>query len=142
MDDYLKHPTAVHISGTYSSSISRATTPGLVGKPGARAVSRPPNARTFPYFKLLPYNVEEEAERNAALDEILKHLYVAIKAEDMLPGAVHWTRELRGWLDLKFDLPLSKRVELVKLYYMLALAPGIDSAASERFESVFRLLTK
>lgn len=98
--------------------------------------------RTYPYFKLLPYNVEEEAERNAALEEILKQLYIAIKAEDISPGAVHWTRELRGWLNLKFEITRTLRVKLVKLYYMLSLAPGMDYAATERFESMFRVLTK
>ncbi|RDL39604.1 ARM repeat-containing protein [Venustampulla echinocandica] len=130
--------------GGPSDGISRATSPGLSF--GANGVDfeqqkryRP---RTFPYFKLLPYDVEEEGERNAALEEILKQLYIAIKAEDIAPGAVHWTRELKGWLNLKFEITRALRVKLVKLYYMLALAPGVDYAAAERFESMFRTLTK
>lgn len=131
-------------NGGYSDGISRATSPGLGDSSNATDVEKEKRyrPRTFPYFKLLPYNVEEDSERNAALEEILKQLYIAVKAEDIAPGAVHWTRELRGWLNLKFEIPRALRVKLAKLYYMLALAPGIDSAASERFESMFRVLTK
>lgn len=127
-----------------SDAISRATTPGLgFSTNGADSEQekryRP---RTFPYFQLLPYNVEEEVERNAALEEILKQLYIATKAEDISPGAVHWTRELKGWLNLKFEITRDLRVKLVKLYYMLALAPGMDYVAADRFESMFRFLLK
>ena len=138
---YLQHLLS---NGASSDTISRATSPGLgFGSNGVDLEKekryRP---RTFPYFKLLPYNVEEEGERNAALEEILKQLYIAIEAEDISPGAVHWTRELKGWLNLKFEIKRTLRVKLVKLYYMLSLAPGIDYAASERFESMFRYLIK
>lgn len=98
--------------------------------------------RTFPYFSTLPYPVEDEARRQENLAEILKHLYIAIQAGDFTPGAVHWTRELRSWLSLKFDPTKEQRVRLVRLYYELSLAPGIDPAVSERFSSMFMLLIK
>lgn len=101
--------------------------------------SRP---RTFPYFKYLPYNVETPAEREDNLDVCIKHLYIAVSAGDFAPGAVHWTREIRGWLSLKFDMPRDTRVRLVKLYYELALAPGLDPNVAERFASMFMVLTK
>lgn len=130
------------LQGGSSDTISRATSPGLGF--GANGIDtdrekryRP---RTFPYFKLLPYKVEEETERNVALAEIIKQLYIALKAEDIAPGAVHWTRELRAWLSLKFDITRALRVKLVKLYYMLSLAPGLDLSNGERFESMFRFL--
>ena len=131
-------------NGSSSDTISRATSPGLGFSSNMVDVEKEKRyrPRTYPYFKLLPYNVEEEAERNAALEEILKQLYIAIKAEDISPGAVHWTRELKGWLNLKFEITRSLRVKLVKLYYMLTLAPGLDYAAADRFESMFRTLTK
>lgn len=77
-----------------------------------------------------------------ALTEIIKRLYVAVSGGDFVPGATHWTRELRAWIQLKFDLPRDDRVKLVKLYYELALAPGMDSSASERFSSMFMTLTR
>ncbi|KAF2130250.1 hypothetical protein P153DRAFT_356052 [Dothidotthia symphoricarpi CBS 119687] len=101
--------------------------------------SRP---RTFPYFEYLPYQTEGDGERDASLETCLKHLYIAVSAGDFAPGAVHWTREIRGWLQLKFDLPRSTRVKLVNLYYELALAPGLDYLVAERFASMFMVLTK
>jgi proteasome activator subunit 4 len=127
-------------NGGVNDTISRATSPGH-GVNGTDKQKRY-RTRTYPYFQHLPYKAEEEAERDAALEEILKQLYIAVKAEDISPGAVHWTRELRGWLNLKFEITRTLRVKLVKLYYMLALAPGLDYAAAERFESMFRTLTK
>lgn len=137
----------LHASGSALAhdSVSRATSPGAsYGQDGNVDKQRQKRyrPRTFPYFQHLPYAVEAETERDAALDEILKHLYIAVEAEDISPGAVHWTRELRAWLGLKFEITRALRVKLVKLYYMLALAPGLDRGAAERFESMFRLLTK
>jgi proteasome activator subunit 4 len=134
-----------HILQNGSDVISRSTTPGLGWGDGEGTVTerqkryRP---RTFPYFKTLPYPVEQDAERDGALHEILKQLYVAIEAEDFAPGAVFWTRELKGWLQLKFEIKRDLRVKLVKLYYMLALAPGLDPAAADRFATMFMVLTK
>lgn len=101
--------------------------------------SRP---RTYPYLKLLPYEVESDSYRQEVFDEILKNLYMAIKAGDFAMGAVHWTKELRGWLGLKFDPTKEQRLKLVKLYYELSLAPGVASANAERFASMFMYLTK
>lgn len=98
--------------------------------------------RTYPYFKYLPYPVEDDAECQGNLREILNCLYVSVKAGDFSPGATHWTRELRGWLALKFDPSRHDRINLVRLYYDLALAPGIDAKIADRFAAMFMLLTK
>ena len=135
------------LDGTNGNDISRATSPGgeprdtngVTDETEKLSRNRP---RTYPYFKYLPYDVEDDAERQKNFDEILKHLYVAIEAGDFSPGAVHWTRELRSWLGLKFDPTKEQRVTLVRLYYELALAPGIEVTVSERFASMFMVLTK
>ena len=130
------------------SEISRATSPaGTIAMHDGQAsdaASQPKRnrPRTFPYFSTLPYPVEDEAQRQENLAEILKHLYIAIQASDFTPGTVHWTRELRSWLSLKFDPTKEQRVKLVKLFYELSLAPGIDPGVGERFASMFMLLIK
>jgi len=96
--------------------------------------------RTFPYQSYLPYEHSDKYQEN--LEECIKRLYISISAGDFVPGATHWTRELRGWLQLKFDLPKELRVKLARLYYELALAPGMENGASERFASMFMTLTK
>ncbi|KAI9375287.1 hypothetical protein BJX61DRAFT_169817 [Aspergillus egyptiacus] len=124
--------------------ISRATSPG--GQPdGANGEGEPKarvRPRTYPYFRYLPYQLEDETQRQRNLRDILSQLYIAVESGDFSPGAVHWTRELRGWLSLKFDPTRSERIRLVKLYYELSLAPGIDPNVAERFASMFMLLTK
>lgn len=141
---HAQHLQQILQNGSGSNTISRATSPGLgfASNDDDAEKEKRYRPRTFPYFKLLPYNVEEEGERNEALEEILKQLYISIEAEDITPGAVHWTRELKGWLNLKFEITRSLRIKLVNLYYMLALAPGVDSSAAERFESMLRYLIK
>lgn len=135
------------LEGKDAAVDSRATSPG----PGPRDAqdtaednkrltrNRP---RTYPYFKYLPYEVESEAQRDENFNEILKQIYVAVEAGDFSAGAVHWTRELRNWLGLKFDPTKEDRINLVKVYYELALAPGVDMTAAERFSSMFMVLTK
>jgi proteasome activator subunit 4 len=137
------------LQGANGNEISRASTPGgewrdkdgiLNGSDLSKSARIRP--RTFPYFRYLPYDTEDQTEREKNLDECIKCLYIAVSAGDFTPGAVHWTREIRGWLSLKFDLTGETRVKLVKLYYELALAPGLDYVVAERFASMFMVLTK
>jgi len=124
------------------NEISRASTPGGAWRDSdgndmsKLARTRP---RTFAYFRYLPYPTEDQAEREQNLDECIKNLYIAVSAGDFSPGAVHWTREIRGWLSLKFDLPRETRVTLVKLYYELALARNDCPKVQRPSCSVFRL---
>lgn len=126
---------------------SRATSPGL----GSRKAQEPDEdlkqvtrtrPRTYPYFRYLPYEVENEIERHRNLNEIMKQLYICVEAGDFSVGATYWTRELRNWLGLKFDPTKDQRIRLINLYYELSLAPGIDLTAAERFSSMFMVLTK
>jgi proteasome activator subunit 4 len=124
-------------------TISRATSPGLPNKQlpddDDKKRYRP---RTFSYFSLLPFDVEDESYRDAALTGILKNLYTAIMAEDFSPGALHWTRELQGWLNLKFEMTRELRARLAKLYYSLCLAPGLDTSTADRFARMLITLTR
>lgn len=124
---------------------SRATSPGAVARSdGDGDVERlgRTRARVFPYQRYLPYESESMEQREQDMDEMIKHLYVVVAAGDFVPGAMHWTKELRGCLALKFDLTRKQRISLVKLYYELSLAPGLEYSAQERFASMFMVLTK
>lgn len=140
-------PTAAaqFLSGHLSSAdtISRATSPGLplTDAPDENDKKRY-RPRTFSYLRLLPFDVEEESYRDTALAGILKNLYTAIRAEDFSPGALHWTRELHGWLNLKFEMTRELRARLAKLYYHLCLAPGLDSSTADRFARMMITLTR
>lgn len=122
---------------------SGATSPGAGwGEEDADQQEARYRPRTYPYHQYLPYDVEDESERQAHLDQIVKNLYISIQSGDFAPGTIRWSRELRNWLDLKFDLPRATRTKLVKLYYELSMAPGLDPAIFERFATMFMVLTK
>ena len=136
------------LSSTHDAS--RATSPGVgssreahgdedVGDIKHLGRTRP---RVFPYARYLPYETEMTERREEDMNEMIKLLYIAVNAGDFVPGAVHWTKEIRGWMSLKFDLTRKQRISLVKLYYELALAPGLEYSVSERFASMFMVLTK
>lgn len=150
MEDQLDATGAATLSGasqflsTFASgeTISRATSPGAPSAEDGGDSSKRYRPRTFSYFELLPYPIEEEAQRDAALHGILKQLYIAIKAEDFSPGATHWTRQLQSWLNLKFDMPRDLRAKLAQLYYHLSLAPGLDGSTADRFSRMVSILAK
>ncbi|KAK9488678.1 hypothetical protein V1527DRAFT_401104 [Lipomyces starkeyi] len=94
--------------------------------------------RTFPYTSLLPFETESERDRLVHLDHIVENIYIASTAESLSVGSfLHWTRELRSWLQLKFDMPVSTRTRLAAIYYELALAQGMTLSASEKFATMF-----
>lgn len=124
-------------------TISRSTTPGIPNGNGSDSDDeRRYRPRTFSYFDHLPFKAEEQAERDAALAGILKQLFISVSAEDFSPGALHWTRELQAWLNLKFEMPRELRATLAKLYYHMSLAPGLDTSTSDRFARMLLSLTR
>ena len=125
-----------------SQAGSGATSPGAEWRDDEGDLQSRYKPRTYSYFEHLPYLVEDESERQKHLEDLVCNLYISIEARDFVPGAARWTRELRNWLSLKFDLPRRMRVKLVNLYYELAMAPGLDSSASERFAGMFMTLIK
>ncbi|KAL8310876.1 hypothetical protein RB597_001893 [Gaeumannomyces tritici] len=138
---------AIHFLGggpfMSADAISRATSPGLtVTKTPDENDRKRYRPRTFAYHRLLPYQVEDESKRDEALLGILKNLYVSIMAEDFAPGALHWTRELQGWLNLKFEMTRELRAKLVQIYYHLSLAPGLESNTADRFTKMLVTLTR
>lgn len=136
---------APFLSGMLTSmdTISRATSPGIpCGEHQHEDDKKRYRPRTFSYFRLLPFHVEDDSHRDAALRGILKNLYISIMAEDFSPGALHWTRELQGWLNLKFEMTRDLRARLAHLYYHLALAPGLDATAADRFSRMVITLTR
>ncbi|GAO13343.1 hypothetical protein UVI_02013540 [Ustilaginoidea virens] len=135
---------ASHLLASFQTydPISRANSPGVPYPKADEDDKKRYRPRTFAYFQQLPFEVEEEKERDAALNGILKQLYIAIKAEDFSPGALHWTRELQAWLTLKFEMTRELRAKLAHLYYSLALAPGLDTNTADRFLRMVLTLTR
>lgn len=107
--------------------------------------------RKFPYRKLVPYETETEQQCLDNLALIVRNIYMCIKGDDLrgvvgttattARGLNIWTRELRAWIDIKCDMPLSTRIKLVRLYYNLALC-GVDGNPIDKFISMFCILCK
>jgi len=138
-------PPPAFLSGIISSAetISRATSPGVPYSEDFHLDNKKRyRPRTFNYFRQLPFPVEDDEHRDAALNGILKNLYISIMAEDFSPGALHWTRELQGWLNLKFEMTRHLRAQLAQIYYHLALAPGLDPTTADRFSKMVMTLTR
>lgn len=108
-----------------------------------------PRQKTFKYRQYLPYQTESYQDSLAHLDHIISNLYVSIKGDDLkgvlgnstATALVHWTRELRSWLELKFEMPFDTRVRLVRLYFALSVA-GADGNAIDKFVNMFLTLCK
>lgn len=100
--------------------------------------------RTFPYQELLPYKTETQKDALAHLDHIVTNIYIVLESWDkdhavastINSTVLHWTRELNSWMQLKFDMPLSTRVKLARLYYELALA-DVEGTTLERIANTF-----
>ena len=100
----------------------------------------PPPKEGFNYWNHLPYEVEDDATRFAHLNDIIGDLYTYIRAGDFEGGARKASRQIKRWLHLKFKMPKEMRKELAKVYYDLALTPGIDPSAADGFATMFKLL--
>ncbi|EPS37318.1 hypothetical protein H072_9008 [Dactylellina haptotyla CBS 200.50] len=144
MDQRFLDSLSIGHQGDGIQDISRTTTPGPGWQDESDDEIKLPRQRqrTFPYTQYLPYSCETEETRLRNLEDITKKLYIAVESGDFAPGALHWSRELRSWLQMKFDLPRHTRAKLVKLFYNLALSRGLTLSVSERFASMFMLLTK
>jgi proteasome activator subunit 4 len=146
---------AQHTPGSKPTPSSTTTSLSLRGKPPGASQTLPPSTdspegqdvhryrpRTFSYMSLLPFEAEAESVRDVALKGILRQLYIAIRSEDFSPGALFWSRQLQSWLQLKFEMPRPLRAQLTKMYYHLALAPGLENTTAERFVSMVIILTR
>lgn len=101
-----------------------------------------PSYRTFPYRKLLPYATEGQAECESHFDHCLEWLELSILAKDLASGAVLWANEISKLLDLKFDLSRERRTELARLFYSLALTPGMPCETAKVFAAIFERLLR
>ncbi|OAG34663.1 hypothetical protein AYO21_11175 [Fonsecaea monophora] len=87
---------------------------------------------TYDFVGNLCYRTKGEADRPAGLKTILEGLYLSITTENY-EHAERWTDALEVWMTLEHNVPRKVRVALVKIYYDLALTPGMDSSAAQVF---------
>ncbi|KAH8120571.1 ARM repeat-containing protein [Phellopilus nigrolimitatus] len=89
--------------------------------------SDPAMERLRTYVKSLPYSVEPNSHMQALLDFILARLVQCVQAKDFDPGFLQWDSMLTYWSMLKYPIPKAKRVALIKMYYEVAVLPGMPA---------------
>ena len=89
--------------------------------------------------KSLCYRTKGEDVRQDGLKTILEQFYCVVVRGDY-QGCVKWTEVLENWITLGHCVRRNVRAALVRIYYDMALTPGMDEGPAEAFSSiVFRL---
>lgn len=96
---------------------------------------------TYEFTGSLCYRTKGEADRSDGLMKILKQLYCSITTEDYR-GAVRWTEILAHWINLEHSVPRRVRAALVRIYYDLALTPGMSKTSATAFGNIISSLVK
>ncbi|CED83025.1 Uncharacterized conserved protein [Phaffia rhodozyma] len=95
-----------------------------------------PREALLTYQRSLPYPVESLTEMDDRLNIIIDKLVHSIRAKDWDVTFPRWHKELVRWLSFKYPLKREVRVNLVKLYFELAVAPGTDARLVDAFSGL------
>ncbi|KAG6910583.1 hypothetical protein DXG01_009534 [Tephrocybe rancida] len=77
------------------------------------------------YLGSVPYDTESVDEMHQKLEEIVGKIFIAAKAQNWLVLST-WDGMLQCWLLMRYPMSKSTRAKLVRLYYELALVPGLE----------------
>lgn len=90
---------------------------------------------TFDYVANLCYRTKGEANRPAGLKTILEGLYASITTENF-EQTVNWSCIIAKWIVLEHNVPRKVRSALARIYYDLALTPGMDGRSAGTFSTM------
>ncbi|KAH8835425.1 hypothetical protein DL96DRAFT_1702409 [Flagelloscypha sp. PMI_526] len=94
------------------------------------------------YASSVPYSIEPESKMMELLDLIVLRLSQCAEARDFDPGFVQWDSMLTYWMMLKYPLPKDKRIAIARLYFHIALLPGISMQTLAMVADGFKVLTR
>ncbi|EST07615.1 Protein of unknown function DUF3437 [Kalmanozyma brasiliensis GHG001] len=83
------------------------------------------------YPNSLPYTCETLEEFDARLDHIIRRLVDCIRTKDYDIGLIQWNHRLQCLLSLKYPIVRKTRARLARLYYELAVLPGLTTRCVE-----------
>ncbi|KAJ1028660.1 hypothetical protein NDA16_001826 [Ustilago loliicola] len=83
------------------------------------------------YPQSLPYTCESLEEFDARLDHIIRRLVDCVRTKDYDIGFVQWNHRLQCLLSLKYPILRKTRARLARLYYELAVLPGLNTRCIE-----------
>ncbi|KAM0792923.1 hypothetical protein ACM66B_002682 [Microbotryomycetes sp. NB124-2] len=90
-----------------------------------------PRENQLEYQRNLPYQVESLDEMDQRLEEIVRRLIDCVRAKDYDVGFLQWNHRLECWISLKYPMRREVRARLVRLYFELAVLPGMDARLVE-----------
>jgi proteasome activator subunit 4 len=109
------------------------------------------------YLDSLPYDCESPEEMQESLEDIVQKIYICAKSKNWLvlttwDGMLQWCDLPRlafafayfvcSWLLMRYPMAKSTRAKLVRMYYELCLAPGIEPRVIRSWaDMVSRLLS-
>ncbi|GAA5854935.1 hypothetical protein JCM8547_004128 [Rhodosporidiobolus lusitaniae] len=125
----------LHLPATPSPAFERANPfDGLYGKKSPqkkrRRLVRPkekPRSEQLDYPKSLPYEAEGLEEMDQKLEVIVRRLVDCVRAKDYDVGFVQWNHRLECWTSLKYPMRRDLRARLARLYFEIAVLPGMDA---------------
>ena len=79
------------------------------------------------YPNSLPYACESLEEFDARLDHIIRRLIDSVRAKDYDIGFIQWDHRLQCLLALKYPILRKTRARLARLYYEIAVLPGLST---------------
>lgn len=94
------------------------------------------------YARSLPYSVEPAETMLKILDWILLRITQCVEARDYHPGLHQWGIMLTYWRSLKYPIPKGKRIALIKLYFHIAVTPGLPAQVLSCCENTLTDLTR
>ncbi|KAH8835430.1 hypothetical protein DL96DRAFT_1675460 [Flagelloscypha sp. PMI_526] len=93
------------------------------------------------YTRTVPYPCETVEEMHKQLGKIVGKIFVCVASKNW-PLLTTWDGSLQCWIELKYPIPKSTRVKLVKMYYELALLPGLEARLTRSWADMLsRLLS-
>ncbi|KAG6866845.1 hypothetical protein C0991_008781 [Blastosporella zonata] len=91
------------------------------------------------YLGSVPYETESVQEMHQKLEEIVGKIFIAAKAQNWLVLST-WDGMLQCWLLMRYPMAKSMRAKLVRLYYELALLPGLEPRVIRGWTDMFSRL--
>ncbi|GAA6008845.1 hypothetical protein JCM10207_001745 [Rhodosporidiobolus poonsookiae] len=86
-----------------------------------------PRSEQLDYPNSLPYEAESLEEMDEKLELIVRRLIDCVRAKDYDVGFVQWNHRLECWISLKYPMRRDLRARLARLYFDLAVLPGLDA---------------
>jgi len=96
-----------------------------------KAGKREDRSKMMDYARSLPYACETLEEFDGRVAAIVARLVACVRAKDWDVGFVQWNHRLQCLLSLKYPLERTTRARLARIYFHVAVLPGLETRIVE-----------